>query len=232
MRMKQHPSLRRSLTALGLALTLLAAGGCGPSRPGAQPEAGSVQQAWLDHLTEKYGDRFSLEGGGVTADGCPDWPLFLTVDRETGGYRDNYALRLRREELEDLLTPLAREALGDCQLYLEPNCPPSSLGPEAGAEELLTQSQSDFTLFAPAAGQEEDQARVQAFLDEVLARGYQLRYVRTLFMDPSPYVPVERPETSYCQGEEITRCQYWLQATRSGDGYDLVWREPSQILGL
>lgn len=223
-------SIRRPLAALGLVLILLAGGGCGASQSGGQ--AASVQQAWLDHLAGKYGGHFSLEGASVTADDHPEWPLFLTPASGGEGYQDNYAPRLLREELESVLAPLAQEALGDCQLYLEPNCPPSALGPESTAEELLTQSQTDYTLFTPASGQEEDEARVQAFLDGIRAQGYQLRYVRVLFMDPSPYVPVERPEGSYCQGEEIDQCQYWLQASLEDGGYDLVWREPSQLLGL
>lgn len=70
----------------------------------------------LDHMVEKYGDMFEMDVYGTlfyTDPAYKDWIIGLGGEEDT--ITDNFAIRLRRDDIEAFLAEIAEPILGGVQ---------------------------------------------------------------------------------------------------------------------
>lgn len=141
----------------------------------------------LEALTEKYGPLFQMDASGAISCTQPeyqDWPLALT-DYTALPVLDNFAARLRRDELEAYLQQLAQPALGQCKVYLTQSRP-CALGPEASPEDFFAAGQQvGFRIYAPYGDRYKTQG--EGVLLALLEHRYQLTELEILFLDQEAY---------------------------------------------
>lgn len=99
----------------------------------------------LEYCVEKYGDDFELSDvGSVISTRFPGFKVRLVWSEEEQTYKDNYIVYLRREELEEILYPIAYDVFSECKLFAYGyNMCPSNFDKDTTALELLTISQED-----------------------------------------------------------------------------------------
>jgi len=177
---------RRVIPLLTTAALLLLPAGCRPRED--KPLWQQLEEAQydryrprLDHMVEKYGDRFEMDVYGAVTCTEPeyqDWQI--RIDGDT----DNFAVRLRRDDLEASLLELAQPIFGPCQVYVAGGLP-SALGDEAEVQDFLTDGRVEYRVYVPYSDAYEAQG--EAFTAALEDRGYALAGLEVLFFEERLY---------------------------------------------
>ncbi|MDR1193824.1 MAG: hypothetical protein LBK98_06655 [Peptococcaceae bacterium] len=145
--MRGNKLKRRVATVLIITLSISVMGGCGlvekDDRPLWQKYVDAQYNSLkpqLDHMIKKYGEEFTMSYyGTVFSVEHPDWRVIVEWDEKAKAFRDNYIIRLRSNELEELFYEIIEPIYGDCKIYSLPcDTAFSSSNVDTNAEELLT----------------------------------------------------------------------------------------------
>lgn len=160
----------------------------------------------LDHMVAKYGDMFEMNVYGTVSCTDPaynDWSIHISAEGE-GTLIDDFAVRLRRDDIEDVLAELAEPIFGECAVYVHDG-DNSPLDAEAAVEDFFTYKRGlvRCRVCAPYSGDCRQQG--EALLAALEARGYRLAQLDVLFFDGDRYAQADREAISGWQCPEGCR---------------------------
>lgn len=181
-------------------LLLALAAGC--QRPEAKPLWQRLEDAQynrykprLNHMVEKYGDMFTMDVYGevyCTNPEYKDWHIGI------GGEGDDFAIRLRRDELEAFMMEIAQPIFGQCKVYIHGGYP-NALGADAKLEDFFTYNDEwglvDYCVYVPYS--EEYQQQGEAFIEALKARRYTLSNLNILFVEEDVYPQAGRERGTF-----------------------------------
>ena len=108
----------------------------------------------LDHMVEKYGDMFTMNVYGAvycTNQEYKDWDIGIGGNAD-GATTDNFAIRLRRDDLEEFMMEIAKPIFGQCKVYIHDGFP-STLDADADIEDFFTYNDQwglvDYYIYVP-----------------------------------------------------------------------------------
>lgn len=179
---------RHIVILLTAVLVMITAAGCGSDK--ALWEILEEQQynrykPRLDYMVKKYGDMFTMNVYGdvyCTDPEYKDWHLKC----DTGS--DNFAIRLRRDDLELFMQEIAEPIFGPCKVYVN-NGYPCKLDADADIEDFFTYNDIwgvvEYCIYVPYS--EDYQAQGEALMDTLKSRHYTLSNLDILFVEEKPY---------------------------------------------
>ncbi|MCI9587755.1 MAG: hypothetical protein HFF60_07285 [Oscillospiraceae bacterium] len=150
----------------------------------------------LDHMVEKYGDRFEMDVYGTLFCTDPvykDWSIGLGGEEDT--ITDNFAIRLRRDDIEALLTEIAEPILGECEVYVWGGMP-SMLNADASAEDFFTYKRGLIQCRICLPYSDDFRERGMALVAALEAKGYRMSQLDVLFFDGDRYAQTDRAVAS------------------------------------
>lgn len=165
-----------------------------------------IENTGLAYMTEKYGNRFRMTLDGTilcTEPEYQDWNIVIenNTDKEYED-RDNFAVRLHRDGLEEILLEIAQPIFGECRVYVIGGRS-SELGPDTEPEDFLTYKRVKwpYDMRLPDAlvrccvcvpYREDYKTCGEALMPKVLERGYLPFKITILFLDPEQYRQTDR----------------------------------------
>lgn len=150
----------------------------------------------LDHMVEKYGDRFEMDVYGTLFCTDPvykDWSIGLGGEEDS--ITDNFAIRLRRDDIEALLTEIAEPILGECEVYVRDGMP-SMLNADASAEDFFTYKRGLIQCRICLPYSDDFRERGMALVAALEAKGYRMSQLDVLFFDGDRYAQTDRAVAS------------------------------------
>lgn len=187
---------KRIIAFLVAALLLITAAGCGSGKELweiLEEQQYNRYKPRLDHMVEKYGDMFTMNVYGdvyCTDPEYKDWHIGISGDE------DDFAIRLRRDDLEEFMMEIAEPIFGRCKVYIHDGHP-SSLGADAELEDFFTYNDEwgliDYTIYVPYSEQYKEQG--EALVETLKSRHYTLSNLNILFVEEELY-----PQTSRARG--------------------------------
>lgn len=194
--------MRRRIGCLALALVLALLTGCAreekPLWQRLEEEQYNRYKPRLDHMVEKYGDMFEMDVYGTllcTDPAYQDWGIRLGGGEEGDAFTDNFAIRLRRDDIEALIMEIAEPVLGECRVYVRGGMP-SLLGAEAEAEEFFTCQRGLVQCRICTPYSEDFRERGTVLIGALEARGYRMSQLDVLFFDADQYAQADREASS------------------------------------
>lgn len=180
------------------ALLLLTAAGCGNGKElweVLEEQQYNRYKPQLDHMVEKYGDMFTMDVYGevyCTDPEYEDWHIGIS-DTE-----DDFAIRLRRDNLEEFMMEIAEPVFGQCKVYVHDGYP-NSLGADADIEEFFTYNDEwgivDYCIYVPYS--EEYKQQGEALVDTLKSRHYTLSNLNILFVEEDVYPQTGRERGTF-----------------------------------
>ncbi len=224
--------MRRRIGCLALALVLALLTGCAreekPLWQRLEEEQYNRYKPRLDHMVEKYGDMFEMNVYGTllcTDPAYQDWGIRLGGGEEGDAFTDNFAIRLRRDDIEALIMEIAEPLLGECRVYVRGGMP-SLLGAEAEAEEFFTCQRGLVQCRICLPCGEDFQERGAALIGALEERGYQMSQLDVLFFDGDRYAQADREVSSTWELPKGYRVYLDADCRYSDEGkYRCEWRE-------
>lgn len=187
---------KRIIAFLVAALLLITAAGCGSGKELweiLEEQQYNRYKPRLDHMVEKYGDMFTMNVYGdvyCTDPEYKDWHIGISGDE------DDFAIRLRRDDLEEFMMEIAEPIFGRCKVYIHDGHP-SSLSADAELEDFFTYNDEwgliDYTIYVPYSEQYKEQG--EALVETLKSRHYTLSNLNILFVEEELY-----PQTSRARG--------------------------------
>lgn len=147
----------------------------------------------LDHMIKKYGDIFEMDVYGTVTCTDPeykDWRISLGGDAD-GSTTDNFAIRLRRDDIEFFIQEIAAPIFGECKVYVTRGRT-STLDADADTEDFFTYEYSLVSCWIYVPYNEDYQAQGEAFMASILERNYSLCLLDILYVDREQYEQVNR----------------------------------------
>ncbi len=144
----------------------------------------------LDNMVEKYGDMFEMDVYGSVSCTDPkykDW--LISCDNAT----DNFAIRLRRDDIEQFIKEIAEPIFGECKVYVTMGAR-STLDMDAEIEEFFTYKRSLIWCRIYVPYNEDYKAQGVAFIDAISDKGYKLSPLDVLYVDQERYEQVDRSD--------------------------------------
>lgn len=181
----------------------------------------------LDHMVEKYGDMFEMDIYGTvfcTTPAYQDWSIRLGGEGEDT-ITDNFAVCLRRSDIEGFIAALAEPIFGECRVYVRGGMP-STLNKDAETEEFFTFKRGLIQCRICVPYSEDCQEQGRALLAALEDRGYRMAQLDVLFFDGDRYEQADRAAAS--QWELPKGYRTYLDADwqySSGEKYSFEWQE-------
>lgn len=151
----------------------------------------------LDHMMEKYGDMFEMDVYGTvlcTDPAYKDWSIHISAEGEDM-LIDDFAVRLRRDDIEGVLAGIAEPIFGTCAVYVHGG-DDSPLDAEAAVEDFFTYKRGLIRCRICAPYSEDCRQQGEALLAVLEAKGYRLAQLDILFFDASQYAQADREAMS------------------------------------
>lgn len=180
----------------------------------------------LDHMTAKYGDRFEMNVYGTVSCTDPayqDWGIHISSEGDT--LIDDFAVRLRRDDIEAFIASLAEPIFGECRVYVFDGSD-SVLDGDAAVEEFFTYKRGlvDCRICVPIGG--DCRERGEALVAAIESRGYRMAQLDVLFFDAAQYAQADREAVSAWKVPEGYRTRLDVNWRYSDGALDsCVWRE-------
>lgn len=178
----------------------------------------------LDNMVEKYGDMFEMDVYGQVT--CTN-PEYKGWDMHCDNTCDNFAIRLKRDELEQFMKEIAEPIFGECKVYITSGIR-STLDADATIEEFFTYEHPivDCWIYVPYS--EDYKAQGQAFMDAFSEKGYKLALLYVLYMDKEQYEQADRSSIDLANAPE--NYQIWLDAETDWESveFSFKWKEPEE----
>ncbi len=150
----------------------------------------------LDHMVEKYGDMFEMDVYGTlfcTNPAYKDWIIGLGGEEDT--ITDNFAIRLRRDDIEAFLAEIAEPILGECKVYVWDGMP-SILNADASAENFFTYKRGLVQCRICVSCSEGFRTRGMELVAALEAKGYRMSQLDVRFFDGDRYTQTNRAAAS------------------------------------
>lgn len=147
----------------------------------------------LDHMIEKYGDMFEMSVYGdvyCTDPEYKNWRIRLGGDAD-GSIADNFAIRLKRDDIELFIQEIAGPILGECKAYVYSGFP-SKLNVDAEPEDFFIYKQGLVSCCIYALCNEDYQLQGEAFMTAMLDRNYKMELLDILYVEEEQYAQVDR----------------------------------------
>ena len=179
----------------------------------------------LDRMLERYGDMFEMdiyETVTCTDSEYKDWQLACNAGA------DNFAIRLRRDELELFMQKIAEPVLGECKVYVADGNP-SILGMDAEIETFFTYEFDlvKYAIWVPYT--ENYQSLADALIDAIVKLKYKI-HVDLMFVEVEHYADVSRdwrygiPDKYKYRVEILYHGDYKMGPSYYGN-YGKIWTE-------
>ena len=150
----------------------------------------------LDHMVEKYGDMFTMNVYGdvyCTNPEYKDWDIGIGGNAD-GATTDNFAIRLRRDDLELFMQKIAEPIFGRCKVYVYDGFS-STLDVDADIEDFFTYNDKwglvEYYIYVPYG--EDYQTQGETFMAALKSSHYTLGYLDILFYEEELYDQTVRP---------------------------------------
>lgn len=170
------------------ALLLVTATGCGSDKELweiLEEQQYNRYKPKLDYMVKKYGDMFVMDVYGTvtcTNQEYKDWHLKCNAGS------DNFAIRLRRDDLELFMREIAEPIFGPCKVYVNDGYP-CTLDADADIEDFFTYNDKwgvvEYCIYVPYS--EDYQAQGEALMDTLERRHYTLSNLDILFVEEEAY---------------------------------------------
>lgn len=189
---------KRIIVFLVAALLLITAAGCGSGKELweiLEEQQYNRYKPRLDHMVEKYGDMFTMDVYGevyCTNPEYKDWHIGI------GGDGDDFAIRLRRDELEAFMMEIAEPIFGQCKVYIHDGYP-STLDMDADIEDFFTYNDEwglvEYCIYVPYS--EDYKKQGEALVDTLKSRHYTLSGLNILFVEEEVYPQTGRERGTF-----------------------------------
>lgn len=191
------------------ALLLITAAGCGSDKElweVLEEAQYNRYKPMLDHMVGKYGDMFEMDVYGTVTCTDPeykDWRIAC----DTGS--DNFAIRLRRDDLELFIKEIAEPIFEECKVYVTRGRT-STLDIDADTEEFFTYEYGLVGCWICVPYSEDYQAQGEAFMAAILEHNYNLFLLDILYVDKEQYEQANRGGISLAARSKDYRV--WMDA--------------------
>lgn len=177
------------------ALLLITAAGCGSDKPlwmVLEEQQYNSYKPRLDYMVKKYGDMFEMDVYGevyCTDPEYKDWHIGISGN----GGADDFAIRLRRDDLEQFMMEIAEPIFGQCKIYIHDGYP-NTLGADADIEDFFTYNDEwglvEYRIYVPYS--EDYQIQGEALVAALKSRNYTLSNLDILFFEEEVYEQADR----------------------------------------
>jgi len=216
------------------ALLLITAVGCGSDEPlwkVLEEQQYNSYKPRLDHMVEKYGDMFEMDIYGTVTCTDPEYKDWrIACDGASGSYSgiDNFAIRLRRDDLELFMQEIAEPIFGKCKVYVVDGGR-SILDTDAEIEDFFTYALDlvQYAIWVPYT--EGYQSLADELIETIMECEYKLHF-NLMFIEEEWYDDVSR-DWRYGYPDKY---KYRLEVLYQGDykmgpdyygGYGKIWKE-------
>ena len=179
---------RRIAILLTAVLIIITAAGCGSDKELWEILEEAQYNRYkpkLDYMVKKYGDMFVMDVYGTVT--CTD-PEYKDWHLKCDAGSDNFAIRLRRDDLELFMREIAEPVFGPCKVYVNDGYP-CTLDADADIEDFFTYNDKwgvvEYCIYVPYS--EDYQAQGEALVDTLKSRHYTLCCLDVLFVEETAY---------------------------------------------
>ena len=177
-----------------IALLMITAAGCGSDKElweVLEEQQYNRYKPRLDHMVKKYGDMFTMDVYGTVF--CTD-PEYKDWDLDCDAGSDNFAIRLRRDDLEQFMREIAEPIFGQCKVYVTDGlC--CTLDVDADIEDFFTYNDKwgvvEYYIYVPYS--EDYQTQGETFMATLKSQRYTLMYLNIVFYEEEAYEQTVRP---------------------------------------
>lgn len=185
----------------------------------------------LDHMIEKYGDMFEMDVYGTitcTNSEYKDWRIACDADSTHYSGVDNFAIRLRREDLELFMQKIVEPIFGECKVYVVDGGR-SVLDIDAEIEDFFTYALDlvQYAIWVPYS--EDYQSLADTLIETIMERKFKIHF-NLMFVEEERYADVSRdwrygyPDKYKYRLEVLYRGDYKMDPDYYGS-YGRIWKK-------
>ena len=184
----------------------------------------------LDHMIEKYGDMFEMDVYGTITCTEPEYKDWRIACDATDNYSavDNFAIRLRREDLELFMQEIVEPIFGECKVYVVGGGR-SILNADAEIEDFFTYAFDlvQYAIWVPYT--ENYRLLADELIETIMEHKYKLHF-NLMFVEEERYADVSRdwrygyPDKYKYRLEVLYRGDYKMGPDYYGS-YGKIWKE-------
>ena len=178
----------------------------------------------LDHMVEKYGDMFEMDVHGQITCTDPEYKGWGIASR--GGV-DNFAIRLRRDDIEQFIKEIAEPIFGECKVYAVGGVS-SSLDVDADTEEFFSYKRGLVHCVIYVLYSEDCKAQGKAFVDAFSEKGYKLAPLDVVYVDKERYEQVDRSDINPGMSPEDYQFRMVVWFYDGDEEYMFRWKEEEE----
>ena len=223
---------RRVAILLAAVLVMITAAGCGSDKALWEILEDAQYNKYkprLDHMVKKYGDMFTMNVYGEVYCTDPEyhgWNIRIGGDTD-GTTTDNFAIRLRRDDIELFIQEIAEPIFGECKIYATDGFP-SKLDVDADTEDFFTYKQGLVSCWIYVPYSEDYQVQGEAFMDAILERNYKLWMLDVLYYDEEQYEQTDRDWINLGVGPKGYQFRLVADFDDSARKFTFKWRGPEE----
>ncbi|MCM1225588.1 MAG: hypothetical protein NC548_65210 [Lachnospiraceae bacterium] len=158
--------------------------------------------------------------------GYHSWRNRLGGDAD-GSTTDNFAIRLRRDDIELFIQEIAEPIFGECKVYVCDGFP-SKLDVDADTEDFFTYEQALVRCWIYTPYSEDSQAQGEAFMAAMLERGYKLWMLDVLYYDEEQYEQADRDWINLGVGPKGYQFRLDARFNHTAGKFTVKWRESNE----
>lgn len=178
----------------------------------------------LDHMVEKYGDMFEMNVYGQITCTDPEYKGWGITSR---GGDDNFAIRLRRDDIEQFIKEIAEPIFGECKVYVVDGIA-SSLDVDADTEAFFTYESGLVWCWIYVPYSEDCKAQGKAFVDAFTEQAYKMAVLDVMYVDQEQYEQFDRSDINLGAGPEDYQFRMVVWFYDGDEEYMFRWKEEEE----
>lgn len=178
----------------------------------------------LDYVVEKYGDMFEMDVYGQIT--CTN-PEYKDWDISGDSGSDNFAIRLRRDDLEGYIHEVVEPVLGECKVYITDGTS-STLDMDAEIEEFFTYDQALIWCRIYVPFTEDYEAQWRTLMRALIKRECNIAVLDIVYVDREQYEQFDRSDINMANGPQNYEICLDAHFYNEYGLYGFKWRLPEE----